>query len=67
MTNNDKNIRTLVVCFVILVLALVPLRFAEVKNGVTESQTQILGDETVYSEEIVLPNAEIEDYSLLQR
>ena len=58
MTNHDKNMRTLIVCFVLLILALVPLRFVEVKNVAVKSKTQVLGEET--SGEIELPNAEID-------
>jgi hypothetical protein len=65
MTNHERNLRTLIVCFVLLILALVPLRFAEVNNSIIESQTRVLGDETIVSEdnEIKLPNANV-DYLL---
>lgn len=56
MTDHDRNMRTLVVCFVILVLALIPLRFVEIGNNMNASTTQVLGEETV---QVVLPNAEI--------
>lgn len=57
MTDHDRNIRTLVICFVILVLALIPLRFVEFGNDLTTSSTQVLGEETVST--VVLPNAEL--------
>jgi len=68
MTKQEKNIRTLIVCFVLLVLGLIPLRFVEVKNLMTSysANSQILGEETVVEVEevdnvdIILPNAEIE-------
>ena len=67
MTNIDKNIRTLIVCFVLAMLALVPLRM--MGNGqVTESK--VLGESQEYYDEgmgevietdegVVLPNAEL--------
>lgn len=64
MTKQEKNMRTLIVCFVLLILGLVPLRFMEVKNFMRESQ--VLGDETqievekVDNIEIILPNAEVD-------
>lgn len=66
--------RTLIVCFVLLILALVPLRFVEVGNSIVESQTKVLGEETtmeiiqgetedeiveVVDNEVVLPNADV--------
>lgn len=59
MTDNDRNIRTLVLCFILGVLALVPLRFVESKNAIMNvSQSQVLG-EVVQQEEVVLPNGEL--------
>jgi len=68
MTKHEKNIRTLIVCFVLLILGLIPLRFVEVKNLMTSysADPQVLGDETVVEIEevdnvdIILPNAEID-------
>jgi hypothetical protein len=57
MTNNDRNVRTLIVCFVLLILALVPLRFVEINNQMANRNVQVLGEQT--SSEIVLPNAEL--------
>ena len=56
MTNSDRNTRTLIVCFVIGIFALLPLRFAELnQNDYLESQEAVLGVTT--KEEVVLPNA----------
>lgn len=68
MTKQDRNIRTLIVCFVLLIFGLVPLRFIEVKNSVNSYgvNSQVLGEETVVeiktvdNVDIVLPNAEID-------
>jgi hypothetical protein len=57
MTNNDRNVRTLIVCFVLLILALVPLRFVEINNQMANRDVQVLGEQT--NSEIVLPNAEV--------
>jgi len=57
MTNHDRMIRTLIVCFVLLMAALVPLRFVEVNQ--IGQDVKVLGEETVNEEVIVLPNAEI--------
>jgi len=60
MTNHDKNVRTLVLCFVLAVLALIPLRFAEVGNEITNiSTSQVLGETVLQEEVIVLPNGEL--------
>ena len=56
MTNNDRNIRTLIVCFVLLMLALIPLRFSENKQMMNKD-TQVLGEQT--NDGIVLPDAEL--------
>ncbi len=59
MTDNDKNMRTLVLCFVLAILALIPLRFAEIGNQMASvSTTQVLGETTEQSE-IILPNGEL--------
>ena len=57
MTNNDRNMRTLIVCFVLLMLALVPLRFSEY-HQMMNREVQVLGEQTT-DEGIVLPNAEV--------
>lgn len=56
MTDNDKNIRTLIVCFVLAILALIPLKIVEFKQ-IQDKNVQVLGEQT--TEEIQLPNAEI--------
>lgn len=63
MTNQDRNIRTLITCFVIALVALIPLRIVESQNLMNEN-TMVLGEETemveeVVEEEVELPNAEI--------
>jgi hypothetical protein len=61
MTDHDKNMRTLVLCFVLAILALIPLRFAEIGNQITDaSTTQVLG-ETIQQDEVILPNGELSD------
>ena len=59
MTDHDRNMRTLVLCFVVLVMALLPLRFVEFGNLEQASSSQVLG-ETVEQEGVVLPNAEFQ-------
>jgi len=72
MTKQERNIRTLIVCFVISMFGLMSLKFVEVNNIMVSSKSQVLGDETVVEVEevdnvnIVLPNAEI-DLSDLNR
>jgi hypothetical protein len=59
MTDHDRVVRTLVLCFVLAILALIPLRFMESKQGIeTVSSAQVLGD-SVQPEEVILPNAEL--------
>lgn len=68
MTDFDRNMRTLVVCFVIAVAAMIPLRLVEVdqeRNTITVSSSTVLGQTIENSETIVLPNADI-DQSLLK-
>jgi hypothetical protein len=55
MTDHDRTMRTLVVCFVVVIASLVGLRFIEVGNM---SSSQVLG--TVdQNKTIILPNAEL--------
>jgi len=56
MTKRDRNVRTLIVCFVLLILALVPLRFVEIRQN--RPETQVLGEQV--EGDIQLPNAEID-------
>jgi len=55
MTKIERNIRTLIVCFVILMAALVPLRFLEVSQH--GDDIRILGESV--DSGIQLPNAEL--------
>lgn len=67
MTDHDRNMRTLIVCFVLAMVALIPLRIVEIGN-MASSEVKVLG-ETVNEEtvpvvesnevEVVLPNAEL--------
>jgi hypothetical protein len=60
MTDNNRNARTLVACFVLAVLSLTILRFVEIGQSVTvASRSQVLG-ETIQKEKVVLPNANVE-------
>lgn len=54
----NRNCRTLVVGFVIAIMAMIPLRFVEMGQIMTMEQPTVLG-ETV-SQEVVLPSAEVE-------
>jgi len=54
MTNHDRNIRTMVVCFVLAIMALIPLKIAQ--SSQIKGDSQVLGD-TV--EKVVLPNATV--------
>jgi len=55
MTNHDRNIRTMVVCFVLAIMALIPLKIAQ--SSQIKGDSQVLGD-TV--ETVVLPNAKVD-------
>jgi len=55
MTNTDRNIRTIVVCFVLAIMALIPLKIAQ--SSQIRGDSQVLGD-TV--EKVVLPNAKVD-------
>lgn len=53
MTNQDRNIRTLITCFIIALVALVPLRIVELNNSLPQD-AMVLGDETeVYEGEFI--------------
>lgn len=55
MTDYEKNYKTLIVCFVIALAVLIPLRFVEVKNGnVIRSRAQVLGDIVVFEKEKIV-------------
>jgi Skp family chaperone for outer membrane proteins len=52
MVDYGRNYKTLIVCFVIALFFLIPLRFVEEGNkAVYKSREQVLGDETVIVEE----------------
>ena len=55
MTNHDRNVRTLIVCFILLILALIPLRLVEI-GQTGDRNVRVLGEQTT---EIILPNAEV--------
>lgn len=61
MTDFDKNIRTLILCFAIAIMALVPLRLVEIGNNtITTSSTHVLGESIEQNDnEVILPNADI--------
>lgn len=68
MTDNDRNIRTLIVCFVLALFVLVPIRVMQ-GNPVVTGQVQVLGEtdteegervELVYLDE-VMEEEETED------
>jgi len=60
MTDHDRNMRTLVLCFVLAVMALIPLRMVEFSQNVADmSSTQVLGETVQEESEVVLPNGEL--------
>jgi len=61
MTSNDRNIRTLVLCFVLAIMALIPLRIMEVSQNVEKlSSIQVLGEiDEQEIEDVVLPNGRL--------
>jgi len=67
MTDFDRNIRTLVTCFVLAVVSLAVLRFVEIGQSLPMvSGSQVLG-ETVQNDGVVLPNAELQKEVLQAR
>jgi hypothetical protein len=56
MTNNDRNMRTLIICFVLAIFALIPLRVVEIRQ--MNTGVQVLGAQSVGTQ-IQLPNAEV--------
>ena len=66
MTDNDRNTRTLVICFVLAVMSLISLRFVEVGNITSASNSQVLGETTTQTKEVILPNAEL-DIELIEK
>ena len=61
MTNQDRNIRTLIACFVIALFALVPLRIIESQSYVPQD-TMVLGEESYYEQPVVEEIVEEDDY-----
>ena len=70
MTDHDRNVRTLVVCFVLALAVLVPLRLSQKSplSPVLVRQAEVLGEteveeveqmDLIYADEVVLPDAEI--------
>lgn len=56
INESNRNTRTLIVSFVLAIMALVPLRFVEAGQIIEANRGEmVLGD----SEEIILPNAEV--------
>ena len=53
ITDIDRNSRTLIVCFVIAIFALIPLRFVEYGNAESLTQPQVLGEQVIQQEPIV--------------
>lgn len=56
MENTNNNVRTLVISFVVAVMALIPLRFIEVGQqlGMSVPEKMVLGESCVSQEEIDL-------------
>ena len=61
MNDLNRNTRTLIVCFVIGVFSLIPLRFYEVGSQVAE-ESQVLGLQR--SVEVVMPDSELRGESV---
>jgi hypothetical protein len=53
ITDIDRNSRTLIVCFVIAIFALIPLRFVEYGNIESLAQPQVLGEQVIQQEPII--------------
>lgn len=60
MTDGDRNVRTLIVCFVLALVGLVPLRIGAAR--ISGGETRVLGEmkqvvvENASDDEIVLPD-----------
>ena len=66
MTDLARNTRTLIVCFSLAVFGLIPLRFVEISQQVTNGygEATVLGEtQTLDQLEVVLPDADIENSS----
>jgi hypothetical protein len=62
MTNNDRDTRTLIVCFVIALVALVPMSIREIWQE-NWNRVAVLGEETVVPEDEVFEEIETEVYT----
>ncbi|MDD2483290.1 MAG: hypothetical protein PHE32_00885 [Candidatus Shapirobacteria bacterium] len=60
MTDHDRNVRTLILCFVLAIMALLPLRIIEVRQDIQRaSSTQVLGETVQQESVVILPNGEL--------
>ena len=57
MKDIDRNSRTLIVCFVIAIFGLVPLRFYEIGNQIGSTSSN--GGSAVLGEQVSLPESEL--------
>lgn len=55
MTDNDKNMRTLIISFVVALMVMVPLRFVEATGQTLEATNRVLGEMTTVSVQTVNP------------
>jgi hypothetical protein len=55
MTDNARNVRTLIVSFAIAIMVLIPLRFVEVGQAYADRQTQVLGESVTRIVVVVTP------------
>lgn len=71
MTDTDRNIRTLIVCFVLALFTLVPMRIIEGDSVAVMREVQVLGEtdaeegekvELIYSDELLID----EDYEVIE-
>lgn len=59
MTDSDRNMRTLIVCFVLALVGLIPMRIGA--GGVLDSESKVLGEtnqvvvENTTGSEVILP------------
>ena len=59
MEEINRNTRTLIVCFTVAIIAMIPLRFVELGNQleVIDSRSMVLGET---SQPVILPSSELE-------
>jgi hypothetical protein len=53
MTDQDRNMRTLIVCYVLAIVALIPLRIVEIGNW-TGGEVKVLGETEEFVGESVI-------------